>query len=81
MSGLYLHHLISFSSSSSGPLVLDSITSNLMVSSSWFSPEHTDIGLYNIQIFTDQGLAPIVNKQILLLQGTSVTGFLFATVI
>ena len=76
MSGLYLHHLISFSSSGTGPLLLNSITSNLMVSSSWFLPEHTDTGLYNFQIFTDQGLAPIVDKQLLLLQGISVNRIL-----
>jgi hypothetical protein len=68
MKELYLHHLISFSSSGAGPLVLNSITSNLVVSSSWFTPEHSDTGLYNFQIFTDQGLAPKVDKQILLLQ-------------
>jgi hypothetical protein len=71
MSGLYFHHLIIFSSSGTGPLVLDSIISNLMVSNSWFSPEHTDTGLYNIQIFTDQGLVPLYDKRILSLQGIS----------
>ncbi len=63
--GLYLHHTISFSSSGTGPLVLDSVTSNLLVSSSWFSPDHADTGLYNIKIFTDQGLAPVDNKPFL----------------
>jgi len=71
MSGLYLHHTISFSSSGTGPLVLDSIMSNLMVSSSWFSPEHTDTGLYNMKIFTDQGLPLVDNKPSLSIQSTT----------
>jgi len=71
MSGLYLHHLINFSSQGTNLLVLDSITSNLLVSSSWFSPEHTDTGLYNIKIFTDQGLAPVDNKPFLSIQSLS----------
>jgi len=71
MSGLYLHHTISLSSSGTGPLVLNSVTSNLIVSNSWFSPEHTDTGLYNIQIFTDQGLAPVDNKPLLSIQSIS----------
>jgi hypothetical protein len=42
-----------------------------MVSSSWFSPEHADIGFYNIKIFTDQGLAPVDNKSFLSIQSIS----------
>jgi hypothetical protein len=41
------------------------------LSSSWFTPEHTDTGLYNIQIFMDQGLAPIADKELILLQSIS----------
>ena len=50
---------------------MDSVTSNLIVTSSWFTPEHTDTGLYSIQIFTDQGLAPNADKELLLLQSIS----------
>ena len=68
MSGLYLHHVFNFSQQNTDPLLLDSVTSNLIADSSWFQPVFGDTGLYTLKIFAQGTNVPPINKQFLILQ-------------
>ncbi len=76
MSGLYLHHIFNFSQQNTDPLILNSITSNLIADSSWFSPENVDTGLYSVKIFAEGSNVPPANKQFVSLQSGSISRIL-----
>jgi hypothetical protein len=71
MSGFYLHHFFNFSQQDADPFTFNSITSNLIVNSSWFEPIFSDTGLFSFKIFAEVSYVPPVNKQFCSLQGTS----------
>ena len=64
MSGLYLHHVFNFSQQDTDPLILNSITSNLIADSAWFAPENVDTGLYSVKIFAEGSNVPPAKQTI-----------------
>jgi hypothetical protein len=72
MSGLFLHHVFNFSQQNTDPLILNSITSNLIADSAWFAPVFVDTGLYGVKIFSEGDNVPPLSKQFVSLQSGSI---------
>ena len=79
MSGLYLHHIFNFSQQDTDPFILNSVTSNLIVDTSWFEPEFVDTGLNGLKIFAEVNFVPPASKQFLSVQSSTTNRILIYT--
>ncbi|MEJ2617633.1 MAG: hypothetical protein P8Z35_21945 [Ignavibacteriaceae bacterium] len=79
MSSFYLHHIFNFSQQDTNPFTINSVTSNLIVDSSWFDPEFLDTGINGLKIFAEVNYVPPASKQFLSIQSSATNRILIYT--